>query len=88
MGRALTGADLAIITEIYPAREAPLPGVTGRLVWEAARDAGATVVFEPDKARLRDRIMEHARSGDLVLTLGAGDVTRVGRELVQWLRAA
>ena len=88
MGQALTGVDLAIVTEIYPAREAPIPGVSGRPVWEAARAAGATVIFEPEKARLGDLIMEHARSGDVVLTLGAGDVTRVGRELMQWLRAA
>jgi UDP-N-acetylmuramate-alanine ligase len=54
----------------------------------AAARAGATVVFEADKTRLRDRILEVAQPGDVVITLGAGDVTRVGRELVQWLQAA
>jgi UDP-N-acetylmuramate--alanine ligase len=88
MGRALAGADVAIVTEIYAAREQPLPGITGRSVATAAEAAGASVVFEADKARLRDRILEIARAGDVVITLGAGDVTRVGRELVQWLRAA
>jgi len=88
MGQALTGADLAIVTEIYPAREQPLPGITGQLVARAAAEAGATVIFEADKLALRDRIAGLARPGDVVITLGAGDITRVGRELVRWLKAA
>ncbi len=90
MGRALAVADVAIVTEIYAAREQPLPGVTGRTVAEAARQApsAATVVFEPDRNVVRDRVLEQARAGDVVLTMGAGDITRVGRELVAWLRAA
>jgi UDP-N-acetylmuramate--alanine ligase len=88
MGRALHGADIAIVTEIYAAREQPLPGVTARTVAEAAEGARTRVIFEPDKTRLGERIREVAKSGDVVITLGAGDVTRVGRELVQWLRAA
>jgi UDP-N-acetylmuramate--alanine ligase len=88
MGIALAAADLAIVTEIYGAREQPLPGVSGAGVAEAARLAGGNAVFEGDRARVRDRILELARSGDVVLTLGAGDITRVGRELVAWLQAA
>jgi UDP-N-acetylmuramate--alanine ligase len=88
MGRALAAADVAIVTEIYPAREQPIAGVSGKSVARAAERAGGTVLFESDKNRLRDRILEVARAGDVVITLGAGDVTRVGRELVQWLQAA
>jgi UDP-N-acetylmuramate--alanine ligase len=88
MGIALAAADLAIVTEIYGAREQPLPGISGARVAEAARLAGGRAVFEGDRARVRDRILEHARSGDVVLTLGAGDITQVGRELVEWLQAA
>ncbi len=88
MGEALRAADVAIVTEIYAAREQPMPGVTGRTVAEVARRGGHQVIFEPEPARVRDRILEWARPGDVVLTLGAGDITRVGRELVQWLRAA
>lgn len=88
MGQALAAADLAIVTGIYPAREQPIPGVTAELVVRAAAEAGSAVLFEPDKTRLGERIRSVARPGDVVLTMGAGDITRVGRELVQWLRAA
>jgi UDP-N-acetylmuramate--alanine ligase len=88
MGRALAAADLVIVTSIYPAREQPIPGVTAAAVADAARDAGAQVIYEPDKERVGERIHEIVREGDVVITLGAGDITRVGRELAQWLNAA
>ncbi|HEY7028791.1 MAG TPA: UDP-N-acetylmuramate--L-alanine ligase [Gemmatimonadales bacterium] len=88
MGRALAAADLVIVTSIYPAREQPIPGVTAASVADAARDAGARVIYEPDRGRVGERIHEIVREGDVVITLGAGDITRVGRELAQWLNAA
>ncbi|MFN8651170.1 MAG: UDP-N-acetylmuramate--L-alanine ligase [Gemmatimonadales bacterium] len=90
MGRALAVADVAIVTEIYAAREQPLPGVTGRTVADAAKQAptSAAVIFEPNRSVVRDRVLEQAKAGDVVITLGAGDITKVGRELVAWLRAA
>ena len=88
MGRALAAADLVIVTSIYPAREQPIPGVTAAAVADAARDAGAQVIYEPDRERIGERIHEVVREGDVVITLGAGDITRVGRELALWLNAA
>jgi UDP-N-acetylmuramate--alanine ligase len=89
MGQALAAADLVIVTEIYAAREQPMPGVSGRTVADEAARAGASAVqFEADRSHLTDRVRQAMRRGDLVLTMGAGDITRVGRELVQWLRAA
>jgi UDP-N-acetylmuramate--alanine ligase len=88
MGEALAAADMVIVADVYGAREQAMPGVTGALVADAARRAGAETVFEPVRARLTDRVQEVMRSGDVVLTLGAGDVTRVGRELVACLPAA
>jgi UDP-N-acetylmuramate--alanine ligase len=88
MGRALAAADLAIVTEIYAARERPLPGVSGRQVAEAARAAGVATIFEPSRAQLTGRVYDALRAGDVVLTLGAGDITRVGPELAECLRAA
>lgn len=88
MGQALAAADLALVTEIYGAREAPVPGISGRRVAEATVAAGGQAEFEPDRSRVLSRVRELIRSGDVVLTLGAGDITRVGHELVAWLRAA
>ena len=88
MGEALAAADLVIVTEIYPAREQPIPGVSGSQVADAAERAGAATVFESDRPAVGRRVLGLIRPGDVVLTLGAGDITRVGPELVQWLRAA
>jgi UDP-N-acetylmuramate--alanine ligase len=88
MGRALAAADLVVVTEIYPAREQPIPGVSGRQVAEAAERAGVEARFEPTRAAVGKRVFDALRPGDVVLTLGAGDITRVGPELVRWLSAA
>jgi len=88
MGEALAEADVVVVTEVYAAREEPIPGVTGRRVAEAAERAGGSAIFEPDRAALGRRVLDLLLPGDVVLTLGAGDITRVGAELIQWLRAA
>jgi UDP-N-acetylmuramate--alanine ligase len=88
MGEALAQADIVVVTEVYGAREHPIPGVSGRQVAEAARRAGADAIFEADRPAVARRVLALLRPGDVVLTLGAGDITRVGRELVQWLQAA
>ena len=81
MGDALTGADLVVVTDVYPAREQPIPGVTGERVANAARDCGAETVYEPDRQALAERVAGLVREGDVVVTLGAGDITRLGSEL-------
>jgi UDP-N-acetylmuramate--alanine ligase len=88
MGQALAAADLVIVTEIYPAREQPIAGVSGQQVAEAAERAGADARFEPTRAEVGRTVYKALRSGDVVLTLGAGDITRVAPELVRWLSAA
>jgi UDP-N-acetylmuramate--alanine ligase len=87
MGEALAQADLVFVTEVYAAREQPIAGVSGRRVAEAARRAGADARFEPARAAIGRQVFESLQPGDVVLTLGAGDITRVGPELVQWLGA-
>ena len=62
--------------------------MSGRSVADAATVAGADARFEPARAALGRRVFEALRPGDVVLTLGAGDITRVGPELVRWLNAA
>ena len=77
LGAALSTADAACVTEIYRAREQPVPGVDGKLVVDALRP-GLTAGWAPaveDGARV---VASWARPGDLVLTVGAGDVERAG----------
>ena len=88
MGQALAAADLVFVTEIYPAREQPIAGVSGQQVAEAAERAGADTRFEPTRAEVGRAVYQALKSGDVVLTLGAGDITRVAPELVRWLSAA
>ncbi|MET7698727.1 UDP-N-acetylmuramate--L-alanine ligase [Streptomyces sp. NPDC005485] len=78
MGQALALADASVVLDIYPAREDPIPGVTSELIMEAARAAGADVTPVHDKAEAPAVIAGMAKPGDLVLTMGAGDVTDLG----------
>jgi UDP-N-acetylmuramate--alanine ligase len=86
LGIALAVADVAVVTEIYAAREQPMPGVSGKRVADAARRAGAETLWVGDRSRVAADVAELVRRGDVVLTLGAGDITRVGPELLGLLR--
>jgi UDP-N-acetylmuramate--alanine ligase len=88
LGRELALADAVIVAPVYAAREAPLPGVSADLVARSARTAGARPELVTDRAALTERVAQTARAGDVVLTLGAGDVTRVGPELLRALRGS
>ncbi|MFF1414792.1 UDP-N-acetylmuramate--L-alanine ligase [Streptomyces sp. NPDC058289] len=78
MGRALALADASVVLDIYPAREDPIPGITSEIIIDAARAAGADVTPEHSKEAVADVIAGMAKPGDLVLTMGAGDVTDLG----------
>ena len=83
-GAALGRADEVIVMDIYAAREDPEPGVTGRLVADAVPAGRARYV--PDAAQVPAVITEIAKPGDVVLTMGAGDVTKLGSVIVAALR--
>lgn len=86
LGQAAAAADVVVATEVYAASEAPEPGVTGELVADAAKQAGAQVVWQPHLGSVVDELVELVRPGDLVLITGAGDVTQVGPALLGRLR--
>lgn len=81
-GAALAAADSVFLAAIYPAREQPIPGVTSDLIAEPARAAGARLAWQGERSDLAAALAAHAEHGDVVLTVGAGDVTRVGPELL------
>ncbi len=82
---AFNDADVLLLTDIYAAGEEPLAGVTGEGLAEAVRAHGHRDVVHVDRARLAAVAHERVRAGDLVITLGAGDITAVGPELLGML---
>ena len=85
-GGSFAGADHVVITDIYGSREAPVPGVTGELVADAAEArSGANVHYVPHLGDIAEFVSSRVRRGDLVLTLGAGDITMIPDELAKRL---
>jgi UDP-N-acetylmuramate--alanine ligase len=86
-GHALSAADEVVVMDVYPAREDPVPGVTGALVANAVDLPGDRVAYLASWSAAPTEAVRRARPGDLVLTVGAGDVTMVGREVLALLRS-
>ena len=85
LGEALAAADVAIVTDVYGAGEPPVPGVTGQLVAEATERAGAQTHFIAAISDVPQAVADLVRDGDLVLTMGAGDITQAGPLLLEAL---
>lgn len=84
---AFDRADILVVTEVYPAGEAPIEGATGARLAEAIRRHGHPwVVFEPDKHKVVDCLEAVVKPGDMVIALGAGDINRSVRALYDRLR--
>jgi UDP-N-acetylmuramate--alanine ligase len=85
--QALAGADAACVTEIYPAREEPVPGVSGRLIVDALAEIrpGMRIGWAPSLEDAAQVVAGWARAGDTVLTLGAGDVDRAAPLILEAL---
>ena len=84
-GRALALADEVVVMDVYGAREDPMPGVTGALVAQAVPLPAGRVLFEPSWTAVPSALAARLRPGDLLVTLGAGDVTQIGPEVLRLL---
>jgi UDP-N-acetylmuramate--alanine ligase len=83
----LLNADVLLLTEVYGAGETHIPGVSGTLIWEGLQALGhPQALFVPDKAELAAEMLRHIRAGDIVLTLGAGDVWKAGEQVLKALQ--
>ena len=81
------GVDQVWLTEIYAAHEAPVPGVSGQALADAVAKKGDSPEYEPSLEKLRSRLYDEIRSGDLILFLGAGGITTVAHQLASELRS-
>ena len=84
---AFAGADALFITDIYPAGEDPIPGVTAEALCRAIEQRGSTEVrYVPDREHLVDEILPILRPGDIVMTLGAGNIWETSEAIVEALK--
>ena len=84
---ALGAADQVYLCDLYPAREKPIAGVSAKMIADAMRRMGRPPAWEGPRAVLASALARTVRDGDVVLTMGAGDITRTGAELRQLLTA-
>lgn len=84
LGRELARADVVFVSDVYAAREEPIPGVSGERVADAARatDPEVSVSYVETLPELADRLLEGLRPGDVLITIGAGDVDGVARDVL------
>ncbi|MEO7597804.1 MAG: cyanophycin synthetase, partial [Opitutus sp.] len=85
---ALQHADAVFLCDIYPAREHPMEGVTSDLIASEMRKAGKRPAWEGPRDDAAGALRQFVREGDVVLTIGAGDITRTGPELRTLLEPA
>ncbi len=85
-GRSFFNADVLIVTDVYPAREEPIQGVSGMMITETAHRFGHKEVhYVPNKAKVPEFLLSIVRHDDIVITMGAGDIWKYGEEFVKKL---
>ena len=86
-GKAFLLSDVLIVTDIYPAREEPIQGITGELIANAAKQFGHKEVhYVPDKKSVPAYLLKTVKEGDMVITMGAGDIWKYGEEFLKQLK--
>jgi UDP-N-acetylmuramate--alanine ligase len=83
-GKAFLISDIFICTDVYPAREKPIEGVTGELITKASQKLGhKNVFYEPDKNKIPEILMNLHHEGDIIITMGAGDIYKYGEKFIE-----
>ncbi|HOJ03484.1 MAG TPA: UDP-N-acetylmuramate--L-alanine ligase [Bacteroidota bacterium] len=82
-GRSFMNADVLIVTDIYPARERAIQGISGEIIAEAARNFGhKNVQYIADKTAIPEALLRVVEAGDIVITMGAGDIYQHGARFI------
>jgi len=85
--RVLMESDVLVVTDVYPAREEPIPGITGELISESVKKIGhPSVFYVPRIEEVAPFLMDIVKENDMVITMGAGDVHKVGTNLIDLLK--
>jgi len=85
LGAAFAGVDKVIITDIYSAGEKPIPGVSGQMVYEAAINVGCNAEYLSSFPAIEEFILNSIRDNDLLITMGAGDIWKLGISILEKL---
>ncbi len=87
-GLSFFDAEVLIVTDVYPSREKPIEGVTGKLIADTAEQYGhKNVLYVPNKEDVTKTLKKHSKAGDIIITMGAGDIYRFGEEFVEVLES-
>jgi len=85
--RAFLNSDIFICTDVYPAREKPIEGITGEMITDTAKKYGhKNVYYEPDKTKIPELLKKIVKDDDIVITLGAGDIWKFGEKFVEIIK--
>ncbi len=85
-GRSFLNSDVFICTDVYPAREIPIEGVTGELITNAAKNFGhKNVIYIKDKNDIPKTLYDLKQQGDIIITMGAGDIWKYGEKFLEML---
>lgn len=85
LGEALSGVDKVIVTDIYPAGEKPISGISGLTVYQAALNTGCDAEYLSSMIEIEEFILQGVKNNDLIITMGAGDIWRLGVSLLKKL---
>lgn len=86
-GKSFLLSDVLVVTDVYPAREEPIQGITGELIVNAAKQFGHKEVhYVPEKQQLPEFLKSITKTGDIVITMGAGDIWKFGEEYLKLLQ--
>ncbi len=86
-GRSFLNSDIFICTDVYPAREEPINGVSGELIIEAAKKFGhKNTIYIKDKNDIPKKLLELKKDGDIIVTMGAGDIWKYGEKFVELVK--
>jgi UDP-N-acetylmuramate--alanine ligase len=86
-GKSFLNSDVFVCTDVYPARENPIKGVTGKLIADAAKNLGhKNVIYVPEKNDIPEVLSELKQDGDIIITMGAGDIWKFGEKFIELIK--